>query len=120
MVSWTAVGGEGGQVIQKHASQETSKAINTDWFASNITPTNAPCVHRITIKMVSDTVVKLEVDDGTNSNIEWDLNGGNVLTGGSVYTFDIPIPLGWSYNIQHETSTQNFACVVVELQTQTG
>ena len=93
----------------------TSKAINTDYFVTNLSPLNPPAVHRIQLRLATTSVVKVELDDGTNTNIEYDLNGGVALDAGEVYTFDIVVPDGYSYNIQHETGTQNVDCQIIEL-----
>ena len=95
--------------------KELSKAVNTDWFAANIKPINAPSLHRITIMVNTATVVKLLMDDGTNTNLVMNLNDGVALDANDLYTFDIPIPEGYSYNIQHVTTTQNINCWIVEL-----
>lgn len=116
----TSFGGESGTVIQKAAEIDLNKAVDTDWFASNIEPTNAPSVHRITLKVETSTVVNLQMDGDGATNERMDLNGGNALTAHALYTFDIPIPAGFSYNIQHKTGTQNVAVTIVELQSQTG
>jgi len=92
----------------------TSKAINTDYFGSNLEPNNAPANHRLYILLATTSVVNLLVDDGTNSDISMSLNNGNALTAGVLYAFDVIIPAGYSYNVQHATGTQNVSCWVVE------
>lgn len=102
------------RIVEKGSLKESSKAIDTDYFASNISPTNAPANHRIYIRVATATVVRLEIDDGTNSDIEYKLNDGVALTAGNIYAFDLIVLSGYSYNIQHATATQNINCWIVE------
>jgi len=106
--------------IEKATIKETSKAINTNWFASEITPSRAPATHRLMIRLATTAVVKVLMNDGTNSDIEHDLNDGTALDAGEAYLFDLIVPSGYSYNIQHETGTQNINAVVIEVPFATG
>jgi hypothetical protein len=111
-----------GTPVEVGTIKQTSKAVNTDYFATNLSPqANAgPVLHRIQIRLATGSIVKVEMDDGTNTNIEYDLNGGTALGAGQVFIFDIVVPQGYSYNIQHETGTQLVDCQVMELQQLTG
>lgn len=100
---------------EKGSLVATSKAINTDWFAANIEPTNSPAVHRLQIRLASASIVKVVLDDGVTTNLEMDLNAGSALGAGQLYVFDIMLLPGQSYNIQHESTTQNIFCSVVEI-----
>ena len=102
------------RLIEKGSLIEVSKAINTDWFATNISLTNSPATHRLMIRVATTTVVKLEIDDGATTDIELDLNDGTALDAGEVYSFDILLLDGQSYNIQHETTTQNVFVNIAE------
>lgn len=105
------------RIIEKATLKQTSKTVNTDWFASNISPTNAPANHRILILIPdggTDTVVNILMDDGTNTNEVIAVNANVALTAGAGYIFDLLVLAGYSYNIQHETATQNVTCVIVE------
>lgn len=104
------------QSIEAGALLATSKAINTDYFAANISPTNPPCVHTLQILMATTTIVKLEWDDGATTDLEHDLNSGGNLNAGNIYSFSFLVPDGCSYNIQHETGTQNVTCYIIEHQ----
>lgn len=96
--------------------KSTSKAIDTDWFASNQSPTNAPAIHRIYMMVEgADTVVRLELDDGTNTDLICNFNGGTALSQDTLYAFDVVLPEGYSYNIQHATTTQKVNCWIVEI-----
>lgn len=102
------------RIIEKATIRVTNKAVNTDWFASNVSPTNAPANHRIYILLATTSVVNLQMNDGINSNITMNLNGGTALTADSLYAFDIIVPDGYSYNIHHKTGTQNISGWIVE------
>lgn len=111
-----------GVPVEAGTVKQTSKAINTDWFAANIEPqANAgPVLHRIQLVVATSTVVRIEMDDGTATDIVYNLNEANALTADCVYIFDLVVPQGYSYNIQHATGTQDVDCQVVELQQLTG
>lgn len=111
---------EGTAYIEKGSLIETSKAINTDYFAANISPTKTPATHRIYIRLATTSVVKIEMDDGATTDVELKLNDGVALDANDLYSFDVVLLTGQSYNIQHETGTQNVFCTVVELPPTTG
>ena len=106
---------DGRGVLEKITSKVNSKAVNTDWFSVNITPSRFPAVHRIYIALPSASKVKLLMDDGSNTNIEMRLNGDATLSAVTLYAFDVVIPEGYSYNIQHLTTTQSISCWIVEI-----
>lgn len=103
--------------VEAKSMIDTSKAINTDWFAANVSPsiTGRPTQFRIVIRCATTTVVRLEMDDGATVNITMNLNDTVALTGGSVFTFDINLLDGQSFNIQHATTTQAIFCSVIEM-----
>lgn len=105
------------RMIEKATIKETSKAVDTDYFAANITPTNAPANHRIYIRLATTSVVNILMDDGTNTDIVMNLNDGTALDANDLYAFDVVIPEGYSYNIQHDTATQNVNAWIVEVST---
>ena len=101
----------------------TSKAINTDWFASDITPSSAGqegsamFKHTLMIHCPTSTIVNLQYVIG-GSTIVMDLNGGTALASGAVYVFDILMPQNITgYNIQHKTGTQAVTCIIAESKT---
>lgn len=99
---------------EKDTKKEASVAVDTDWFSSNISSTDAPANHRLYIRLATTSVINLQVDDGTNTDVEMVLNKGTALTANHLHAFDIMVPSGYSYNIQHKTGTQNINCWVVE------
>jgi hypothetical protein len=102
--------------------KETSKAINTDWLAANITPNITPCMHRLFIKVATATGVRVELDDSGESttDVEFYLNSKSNLAADAGYTFDVPLLAGQSYNIQHDTGTQNVYIHIIEYPNFTG
>ncbi len=94
--------------------KSTSKAVDTDWLGSDVEPTNAPANHRIQILIEgADSVVNIIYKDGTNT-LTMALNGGTALSSGAGYVFDLIVPAGYSYNIQHSTTTQDVNVQIVE------
>ena len=96
---------------------ETSKLVDTDWFASNISPITGhgnAVRHSLMIRVATSSVVKLLFDDGSDTNLTFLLNAGAALTANAPYNFDIILLTGQSYNIQHETATQNVFVNIVE------
>ena len=102
-------------ILEKVTLTVSSKAINTDWFATNITPSRFPALHRLYVACPTSTKIKVLMDDGTNSNIEMRLNGDTALDALTLFAFDIVVPEGYSYNIQHLTTTQNISAWIVEI-----
>ena len=102
-------------VIEKATLKVTSKAVDTDWFGVNIKPTRFPALHRIFIACPSETKVNLLMDDGSNTNIVMLLNDDTALKATALYVFDVVIPKGYSYNIQHKTTTQNISAWITEI-----
>lgn len=100
---------------EKASNVAVSKAINTDWFAADISPTNSPAIMRIMIRLATTSVVSIYLDDGATTDLQLDLNGGVALTANSVYIFDILVLSGQSFNIQHATGTQNTFCSIAEI-----
>lgn len=107
-------------IVEKGSILNTSKAINTDWFAANISPTKNPCIHRLMIRMTTTSVVRVEMDDGATTDLELDVNAVQALTARGVYIFDIIVLSGQSWNIQHATATQAVFCSVIEMYEVTG
>ena len=102
------------RIIEKSTLKDTSQTVDTDWFASNITPKNSPANHRLYVRLATTSIVNLRMDDGTNTDLQMDLNEGVALTANALYAFDLIVPAGYSYNIQHKTGTQNVNVWIVE------
>ncbi len=61
----------------------------------------------------TSSVVNVIITDGTTAKTAG-LNEGTALSADAWYSFDVLIPVGYSFNIQHETGTQNVALFVFE------
>jgi len=104
-----------GTPIERQSLFETSKAIDTDWFASNIGTIYVPCIHLIWIMMATTSVVRIEMDDGAVTDKEMKLEKGTALTAGCLYgPYTLGILEGQTYNIQHATGTQNVLVTIME------
>jgi len=90
-------------------------AVDTNWFTTNIAPENKGKQSKFTILMMvpTSTVVEVDIADGT-TNKTGTLNGGTALTASAWYVFNITVPPGYTFNIQHKTGTQNVACIIDE------
>ncbi len=89
-------------------------AVDTNWFASNVDgPTGIPVKHTLMIMVPTSTVVEVDITDGTTLKTAT-LNAGVALAANAWYIFDIIVYIGFTYNIQHKTTTQNVACFIME------
>ena len=103
--------------VEKTNLMQTSKTIDTDWFATDIVPTVTPSTMRIFMMVATGTVVRVEITDTAPavSDKEIKLNEAIALTAGCGYFFDIILLANQTFNIQHATATQNIFCTVVEV-----
>jgi hypothetical protein len=99
----------------------TSKAPDTDWFTVDISVgdnnyNNYVYKHTLQIHVTDATVLNLQYTlDG--STVTYDLNSGVAQPGGAVHQYDILLPPGTTYNVQHKTGTQSVSCVIAETNT---
>lgn len=105
------------QAVQKASRWEASDtvAINTNWFVNNLQPARRGMSAKFTVQMLvpTSTVVEFDITDGT-VNKTGTVNDGVALVADTWQQFDVIIPAGYSFNIQHATTTQNVACHVFE------
>ena len=100
---------------------DTNTAVDTDWFTVDISVgdgnyNNYVYKHTLQIYVATTTVLNLQyIIDG--ATVTYDLNSGVAQPGGAVHQYDILLPPGSSYNIQHKTGTQNVSCVIAETNT---
>jgi hypothetical protein len=100
---------------------KTSKAIDTNWFDTDISVggpnyNNYVFKHSLQIRVSNDTVLNLQYVYGGVTET-YDLNSGVAQPGGAVHVYDILLPSGASYNIQHKTDTQDVTCIIAETNT---
>lgn len=56
---------------------------------TGLTPRNATAALRVTVCLATTSIFDCNVTDGTTA-FTWHLNGGTSLTGGCIYSFEIP------------------------------
>ena len=100
---------------------QVNRAINTNWFSSDIQVSDVHhkmwmYKHTLQIHVTADTTVNLQytIDGITQTYI---LNCGNTLDANTVHIFDILVPPGASYNIQHSTTQQDVSVIIAETKT---
>ena len=99
-----------------------SKAIDTDWFDSDLGPSPTHhqmwvWKHSLQIHVTTATVINLQytIDSITQT---YDLSSGVAQPANAVHIYDIMLPAGATYNIQHKTGNpQNVSCIVAETKT---
>ena len=96
----------------------TSRAVSTNWFSTDVAivqPRNSrPVKHTLLIWVAStDTVVNFILTT-ESSTMTMTLNEGNALNAGSMYIFEVIVPNDATYNLQHNTATQNVTCIITE------
>lgn len=109
--------------IEKASLKETNKVQNTDWLASNVSPTKANSMHRIFVTVTGNTVpVYIHLDDSGESftNKKILIEKGTALVQDAGYIFDLPLSEGQSYNIQHDTNTATVQVFIFEYSNVTG
>jgi len=90
-------------------------AVDTNWFTNNIVPSRPGRMAKFTLLVMvpTSTVIEVDITDGT-TNKTGTLNDGTALTAAAWYAFSVFVPPGYSFNIQHKTTTQNVVCIVCE------
>ena len=100
---------------------EVNKAINTDWFATNLVPNAAMQTGELykwvfCVSVNTATVVSVLVDTPGEVTI-YKFNAGTALVADTLYTMEILISnTVTGVNVQHATTTQDVNCVVGEIR----
>lgn len=81
----------------------TTKAQNTDLFASDFQPSRDDSVCRITIAATAARAVRLVPSTGTGTAFY--INGGAALTANAVHVEDVPLDTGRTWNIQTDNAS---------------
>jgi len=98
----------------------TSKDVNTDIFAANLSPVNKakgrfPVKHTLQIKVATDDVVKVLKDEAGTNDSRWDINGGVALAANVKYHEDVYLyGADSSYNLQLHTRSTTVDVEVIE------
>lgn len=96
----------------RHAEQAGDRAVaqNADLFTSDFQMTREDSMCRITVCVTTAVTVLLSPEEGT----AFLLNGGSALTANAVYTEELQLDIGRSYNLQtNDASGTTFRLAVV-------
>lgn len=93
--------GEHGALLAELVA-DTSKAVNTDYLATDFQTTRADGVVRITIVSQGASTFRLVPSAGTAFSLNADAN----LTAGAHYVEDVALDIGRTWNIQNDTGTE--------------
>ena len=93
---------------------DTAVVADTDFFATDLEPTNTPTTFRMYIALDTAGIVSVMRDvDGTT--LTENLNQGQQLIANSAYTFDFLVTDAETINIQTDVGAQILFCLVVEV-----
>jgi hypothetical protein len=100
--------------ILKGSIFNTLIGANTNFFASDLTPTYSPTIFRIYI--TDDTAGLLNVKrTRAATTVTETLNAGSNLSAGCAYIFDIAVESGDSINLQYSVTGTVLVCKVMEV-----
>jgi len=100
--------------ILKGSIFNTLIGANTNFFASDLTPTYSPTIFRIHITDDTAGLLNVKRTRGATTVTET-LNGGSNLASGCAYIFDIVVESGDSINLQYSTTGTVLVCKVMEV-----
>lgn len=87
---------------------------NDDILASDLTPSDAPCLFRIMVQMDTAAVFSAMVDDGANE-VTLEFNAGAQLTAGALHMFDMLVHSGDLINFQADQNAKLEKLIVQEV-----
>jgi hypothetical protein len=79
----------------------TAVATATDFLGTDLSPTDARSVFRVTVAMDTATKLSVEIDNGT-TQVSDDLNGGADIDAGTLSTFTFGVDGAFTYNFRHD------------------
>ena len=80
---------------------DTAVATATDFLGTDLTPTDARSVFRITVSMDTATKLSVEIDNGT-TQVSDILNAGADIAAGTLSTFTFGVDSAFTYNFRHD------------------
>ena len=92
----------------------TAIALDTDFFAADLAPTNTPTTFRIYVALDTGGVFSVQRTSAAVTVAE-ELNAGAALTADAAYMFDILVHEDDTINLQTSVGTQILYCVVIEV-----
>lgn len=88
-----------------YMQNEVQPAANTDILASDITPTNFPCIFRVQVMMSNAGNFFVTMDSGFSTMVgTLNVVSGPALIAGGLYIFDILVHDGDSINFQYSAT----------------
>jgi len=104
--------------IDKGAIFNTAIALNTDFFAADLVPTNTPTTFRIAFSCDAGGVLNVmreQLLPAPPVTVTEQLNQGEALVADCLYEFNITVREGQTINLQHSVGGQILSCIVVEI-----
>ncbi len=89
--------------IAKASQHGVAETLNTDILATDLSPTNTPCLFRINVMLDTSGVFSAMLKNG-GATKTLKLNGGNALNASAAYLFDILVHSGDTVNFQTSAS----------------
>lgn len=93
---------------------DTAVALDTDFFADDLEPTNTPTTFRIYIALDTGGTVSVQRTSAAVTVVE-ELNSGAALAADASYMFDILVHEDDTINLQTDTGAQILYCMVIEV-----
>ena len=100
--------------LQKTHIHDTAKNANTDFLASDITPSDPVVLFRIMIQSDTAAVFSAKVSDGS-TEVSLEFNGGAQLVAGVLYMFDMLVRKGDEINFQADQNINIDKFIVQEV-----
>jgi len=100
--------------IDKGAIFNTVVAVNTNFFATDIAPTNSPTTFRISVALDAAGVLNVMRTEGGVTVTE-QLNENSNLLADCLYEFNVTVLTGQTINLQHSIGGTILSCIVVEI-----
>jgi len=104
--------------IDKGAIFNTAIALNTDFFAADLEPTNTPTTFRIAFSCDAAGVLNVmreQLLPAPPATVTEHLNEGNDLAADCLYEFNVTVAEGQTINFQHSVGGTILSCTVVEI-----
>ena len=92
----------------------TAIALNTNFFAADLAPTNTPTTFRIYVALDTAGILSVQRTSGGVTVAE-QLNAGAALVLNASYMFDILVHVDDTINLQTSAAAQILYCMVIEV-----
>ncbi len=98
---------------------DTAVVAATDFFTTDLSPTNSPTTFRIYIALDTGGVLDVQRTSGGATVVE-ELNAGVALAADAAYMFDILVQEDDTINLQTSVGAQILYCIVIEVPSVTA